>query len=81
LRPGGILLIKDVADKPAYKRLFTLFLDRLMVMRDPIHYWPPRELADLLEKQGFDVTRHQMKDFLPFPHILYICRDRAPADS
>jgi len=75
LKPGGILLVKDVADKPAYKRLFTLFLDRLMVNRDPIRYWPPEELSDLLEKLGFDVVRHQMKDFLPFPHVLYICRD------
>jgi len=81
LRPGGILLVKDVSDKPTYKRLFTLFLDRLMVNRDPIRYWPPHELSGLLEKLGFEVSRHQMKDFLPFPHILYICRDRAPAAS
>ena len=81
LRPGGILLIKDVADKPAYKRLFTLFLDRLMVDRDPIRYWPPHELSGLLEDLDFDVARHQMKDFLPFPHILYICRNRTLAPS
>lgn len=81
LRPGGILLVKDVSDKPTYKRLFTLFLDRLMVNRDPIRYWPPHELSSLLEKLGFEVSRHQMKDFLPFPHILYICRDRSPTPS
>jgi 2-polyprenyl-3-methyl-5-hydroxy-6-metoxy-1,4-benzoquinol methylase len=81
LRPGGLLLVKDVADKPAYKRLFTLFLDRLMVNRDPIRYWLPEELSHLLEKLGVDVVRHQIKDFLPFPHVLYICRDRASAVS
>jgi 2-polyprenyl-3-methyl-5-hydroxy-6-metoxy-1,4-benzoquinol methylase len=81
LRPGGILLVKDVSDKPAYKRLFTLFLDRLMVNKDPIRYWPPQELANLLEKLGFEVTRHQMKDFLPFPHVLYICRDQSQNPS
>ena len=81
LEPGGVLLVKDVADRPTYKRLFTLFLDRLMTNRDPIRYWPPEELTRLLESLDFDVVRHQMKDFLPFPHVLFICRDRRARGS
>jgi len=74
LRPGGILVLKDVSDRPHYKRLFTWALDRLMVGWEPIRYWPPAELAALLEGLGFDVKRHAMNDYLPYPHMLYLCR-------
>lgn len=74
LKPGGTLLIKDVSDRPRYKMLFTLALDRLMVGAEPIRYWPPAALAELLEGLGLDVKRHLMNDILPYPHVLYICR-------
>lgn len=74
LAPGGILIIKDVSDGPWLKRLFTLVLDRLIVGWEPIRYWPPEELSILLRGLGFDVKRHRMRDFLPYPHILYVCR-------
>ncbi len=74
VRPGGILIIKDVADKPYFKMLFTLILDRLMVGMEPIRYWPPSELQSLVEAQGFKVVRHKMIDILPYPHILYVAR-------
>lgn len=73
LRPGGTLLIKDVADKPAYKRWFTWALDKAMDPKTPVSYWNPSELQGLLERHGFTVYQHQMVDYLPYPHILYIC--------
>jgi 2-polyprenyl-3-methyl-5-hydroxy-6-metoxy-1,4-benzoquinol methylase len=80
LRPHGILVIKDVSDRPLYKMGFTWLLDRLMVgWREPIRYWPPAELLDLLEALGFAVKRHAMNDFLPYPHVLYVaCLDQSP---
>ena len=74
LAPGGILILKDVSNRPRYKSLFTLVLDRLMVGNEPIHYWDPHELSQLIEGLGFRVKRHTMNDFLPYPHILYLCR-------
>jgi len=76
LRPSGILIIKDVADRPRYKMLFTLLLDRLLVGMDPIRYWPPSELMFVLRRLGFEVAMHRMNDILPYPHILYVCRRR-----
>lgn len=77
LKPGGIFIIKEVADRPLFKMWFTLLLDRLMVgMTEPIHYWSPPELQGHLERLGLDVKRHWMRDFLPYPHILYICRPK-----
>lgn len=74
LAPGGILVIKDVADRPYFKMLFTLALDRLMVGLEPIRYWPPDELRELLRRLGFEVFRHRMTDLLPYPHVLYVAR-------
>jgi 2-polyprenyl-3-methyl-5-hydroxy-6-metoxy-1,4-benzoquinol methylase len=74
LRPGGVLVLKDIEDRPRWKVLFTLALDRLMVGSEPIHYWSPPELAAVLESLGFQVVRHRMRDFLPYPHIVYVGR-------
>ena len=78
LAPGGVLIVKDVADRPAYKALFTLALDRLMVGMEPIHYWSVDELASLLRLLGFDVKVHPIRDVLPYPHVLYVCTRRGP---
>lgn len=74
LRPGGTLLIKDVADKPAYKRWFTWALDKAMDPRTPVSYWAPMELKELLVRHGFQVYIHYMVDYLPYPHVLFVCR-------
>ena len=74
IAPGGTLIVKDVSNRPAYKRWFTLALDRLMVGMEPIHYWDPEELTRLIEALGFEVERRKMNDILPYPHILYVCR-------
>jgi 2-polyprenyl-3-methyl-5-hydroxy-6-metoxy-1,4-benzoquinol methylase len=74
LAPGGVLLVKDIEDRPLFKVWFTLVLDRLMVGREPIHYWSPPELRGLLEGLGFEVAHHRMRDVLPYPHIVYIAR-------
>jgi cyclopropane fatty-acyl-phospholipid synthase-like methyltransferase len=73
LVPGGRLIVKDVGTQPAYKRWFTHALDRLMSPRGVIHYWPAEQLQGLLERVGFRVYRHLMVDFLPYPHVLYVC--------
>jgi len=76
LPPGGRLLVKDVDSRPAYKRWFTHALDWLMDPRSPVRYWSAEELQGLLEDVGFTVYRHLMVDFLPYPHILYVCERR-----
>jgi cyclopropane fatty-acyl-phospholipid synthase-like methyltransferase len=74
LRPGAVLVVKDVDTQPAYKRWFTHALDLLMSPAGVIHYWPAAELQALLEQIGFQVSRHLMVDFLPYPHVLFVCR-------
>ncbi len=74
IRPGGCLILKDVDTRPAYKRWFTHALDLLMSPGGVIHYWPAGDLAALLQRIGFRVYRHLMVDFLPYPHVLFVCR-------
>jgi 2-polyprenyl-3-methyl-5-hydroxy-6-metoxy-1,4-benzoquinol methylase len=76
LPAGGRLLVKDVDRQPAYKRWFTHALDKVMDPRTPVHYWGAEELQALLEDVGFEVHRHLMVDFLPYPHVLYVGRRR-----
>jgi SAM-dependent methyltransferase len=74
LAPGGCLLVKDVDRRPAYKRWFTHALDCLVSPGRPPHYWAAEALQAALEAARFRVFRHAMVDFLPYPHVLYVCR-------
>jgi SAM-dependent methyltransferase len=74
---GGVLLIKDVDARPAYKRWFTWALDKAMSPPTPVRYWPAEDITRLLRRLGFRVYRHAMVDFLPYPHVLYICHKLA----
>ena len=74
LAPGACLLVKEVDTRPAYKRWFTHALDLLVSPDSPPHYWAAETLQAALEEAGFRVFRHSMVDFLPYPHVLYVCR-------
>jgi hypothetical protein len=78
LVPGARLLVKDIDRYPAYKRWFTHALDVLMSPGSPPHYWAADALQAELERTGLRVHRHLMVDFLPYPHVLYVCRKPAP---
>jgi ubiquinone/menaquinone biosynthesis C-methylase UbiE len=71
--PGGRLIVKDVDTRPGYKRAFTYLLDRLMDRTGEIHYWPSQALRALLSDVGFEVYCHAIVDYLPYPHLIYIC--------
>lgn len=74
LAQDGVLLIKDIDYYPTHKRWFTWWLDKLMDRKTPVHYWKSEVLMTLLHDIGYHVFIHQMVDYLPYPHILYICR-------
>ena len=72
----SVLIIKDINTYPAYKRHFTWLLDKLMDYKTPVHYWKSSDLVALLEDIGFSVYAHEMVDYLPYSHILYICHKK-----
>lgn len=73
LAPGGRLIIKDINPAPWHKMAFTWLLDKAMDYRAPIQYWPPKNLAAIVESFGCTVHQHVMADFLPYPHHIYVC--------
>jgi ubiquinone/menaquinone biosynthesis C-methylase UbiE len=76
LPAGGRLLVKDVDTHPAAKCWFTWALDKAMTPTTPVHYWSADRLAAALHAAGFTVHRHLMVDWLPYPHVLYVCEAR-----
>jgi len=76
LPAGGRLLVKDVDTHPAAKRWFTWALDKAMAPTTPVQYWSADRLAAALHAAGFTVHRHLMVDWLPYPHVLYVCEAR-----
>jgi 2-polyprenyl-3-methyl-5-hydroxy-6-metoxy-1,4-benzoquinol methylase len=74
LEPGGILLIKDVDTRPTYKRLFTRALDGLMDIHGSVCYWDADRLQKTIASHGYRTYRHLMVDYLPYPHVLFICQ-------
>jgi len=80
LLPGARLIVKDVERTPAYKRWFTYVLDKFVDYRAPVTYWDRADLISVFEAVGFEVTSHAMVDYLPYPHVVYICRKSAQSD-
>lgn len=72
IRPGGVLLVKDVSNKPWYKCAFTWILDVLMTKGEIPTYIPPARMIAILERHGPPVRLHYLDDYLPFPHVLYV---------
>ncbi len=68
------VVIKDVDTKPRYKRAFTYVLDKAMNPKAPVRYRSKPPLLGALRDVGFQVHCHAMVDFLPYPHMLYICQ-------
>ena len=71
---NGLLIIKEVESKPLYKAVFAWILDKLMDPKTPVNYYSQEEMTRMLEAHGFDVKCHHLRDILPYPHIMYICR-------
>ncbi len=69
---------RDLAVVPAGRIRLTgagrLVLDRLMIGRGFIRYWTTEEMKELLQALGFEVFYHEMVDWLPYPHVIFIAR-------
>lgn len=73
LKPGGLLIVKDVSDRPWHKMAFTWILDVLMTLGERPHYLSPERFLGIFTSFGAEVRVHRINDYLPYPHILYIC--------
>ena len=75
LTPGGTLIVKDVNTRPLYKMYFTYVLDKLMMMRSPVHYRSDLAWKQIMLGAGFsEVYSYPLNDYLPYPHVLIVAR-------
>jgi 2-polyprenyl-3-methyl-5-hydroxy-6-metoxy-1,4-benzoquinol methylase len=81
LKPGGTLLIKDVARTPRWKHAVNSLHDRLVAGESTTFTRDPEDLAESVEQAGFTVERCYRTGALnPYPHfILRARRTRPPA--
>ncbi len=71
LKPGGMLIIKDITTEPKFGLKFTEVLDRLMVGFDEeLTYRHHREWGRMLSSLGFKVRIVRVPDVLPYPHVV-----------
>jgi 2-polyprenyl-3-methyl-5-hydroxy-6-metoxy-1,4-benzoquinol methylase len=70
IRPGGTVLIKDIATQPAWKHTFNMLHDRL-VAGDHAHCLSPTAMASAASDAGLTVVGVQrLSRFSPYPHYL-----------
>ncbi|MBI1319580.1 MAG: methyltransferase domain-containing protein [Candidatus Hydrogenedens sp.] len=72
LKPGGLLVIKDVSNKPYFKMAFTWILDVLMTRGEIPYYRSPEAFIELLSPLGGRIVVHYLDDYLPYPHVMYV---------
>ncbi|NUP91319.1 MAG: class I SAM-dependent methyltransferase [Candidatus Omnitrophica bacterium] len=73
LRPGGVLIIKDVSNQPLTKAAFTWLMDQLVSGPCRVWYRSKAEQREELESLGFSVETKDLHDSLPYPHIVLRC--------
>lgn len=75
LRPGGLLLVKEMAPEPRRQYLWNRFHDRIVAGPDPIHCRSPDEMAKLVEQAGFEVQdRRRLRRLGIYPQYLVSAR-------
>ena len=76
VKPGGTLLIKDIAPTPRWKHAFNRLHDRL-VAGERTRARDPEELAALLDAAGFEIEQiYRPAPLSPYPHVILRARRR-----
>lgn len=79
LSDHGVLVIKDVNDRPWPKLFFTWLLDVFVTGGFNMRYWGADTFQQELKRIGFCPDLKFLPDRLPYPHILLRCTKTAPA--
>jgi len=80
LAPGGVLIVKDVTRRPAWKLFFTWVLDVVMTRGFDMWYWSPEQIRAAIPSR-FDVEAYPVQDWLPYPHTVYLVSERVHVAS
>jgi 2-polyprenyl-3-methyl-5-hydroxy-6-metoxy-1,4-benzoquinol methylase len=79
LKPGGVLLIKDIALTPRWRHGFNALHDRLVSGEHETFSRDPEDMAALFERAGFVTERcYRVAPLSPYPHFILRLRRAAP---
>ena len=78
LRPGGMVVVKDLDAGPAWKYHWNRIHDRIVAGPEPIHCRPPAEMAALVTAAGLVVERADRIDHALTPYAHYLIRATKP---
>ncbi len=78
VKPGGVVVVKDLDTRPAWKYHWNRLHDRIVAGPEPIWCRTPAEMAMLLEKAGLEVELAERVDNALTPYAHYLIRARRP---
>lgn len=87
LRPGGVLLLKEIDPEDRLKAAWNRLQERLvdlvgLTLGDAFTYESPRRMRELLAAAGFvEIETVPLGRFYPHAHLLYVARRSAPSIS
>jgi cyclopropane fatty-acyl-phospholipid synthase-like methyltransferase len=71
VRPGGTVLVKEIATRPSWKHAVNRLSDRIVSGSAKVHCLAPDELAALLRDAGLEVESvARLAPLSPYPHYL-----------
>ncbi len=82
LPSGGVLLLKDMDTRPAWKAIWNSFQETLAVkvlgftLGGKFYFRPEEDYRRLLERLGFEVQVVRLDRGYWYPHILFVCRKK-----
>ncbi|HEY8544402.1 MAG TPA: class I SAM-dependent methyltransferase [Acidimicrobiales bacterium] len=78
LRPGGVVVVKDLDVAPRWKYHWNRLHDRIVAGPEPIHCRSPEEMAEVLAGAGLLPERVERTDRPWTPYAHYVVRARKP---
>ena len=75
VRPGGLLVFKDMGRRPYWRALANRLHD-LVVAREWIHYCPITSVEEWARDSGFDISLRDDRDMFWYRHELCVFRRR-----
>lgn len=81
LSEEGRLIVKDVTTHPFPKIFFTWALDVLMTRSFDMWYWSESRFYKTLTPHFNRVEMYPIVDWLPYPHVIYLCENVPAADT
>ena len=81
LPADGLLVIKELEKRPAWKYLYHYAQDWVSYRFRPLFFRSREEMTLLLQRLGFSTEIHSLASGRPYPHVVYLARWKAGASA